>query len=329
MQSARGLALLGPGLDGQLALELVRRQGCDVIAATLATPFTSYHQAVVSSAERLGVVLITLDAGPGYLERIVHPRFGYTREMAPCLDCKVAMLVAARDRLTEFDAGFLITGDVVGQRMPGQSKRDFALVDFHAGVEGKVLRPLSGQLLESTSAELEGFVPRAALLDINGRSRQRLLALARGWDWSNIPAVTSGCLLADAAYARKLRHALQRGRVEPELLPLMHIGRHFPLGHDCLAIVGRNAHENGLLRDWHFAHCGGTTLLEPLSFVGPTALILGDTNDQQGRTVVQLLLHYGRKMAGDGLHEVKHYRAGKSWTQSVRRTTDLVLPALH
>ena len=83
MQSARALALLGPGLDGQLAIELVRRQGCEVIAATLATPFTAYHQAVISSAERLGVELIIFDAGPGYFERIAHPRFGYTREMAP------------------------------------------------------------------------------------------------------------------------------------------------------------------------------------------------------------------------------------------------------
>ena len=327
MQSARALALLGPGLDGQLAIELVRRQGCEVIAATLATPFTAYHQAVISSAERLGVELIIFDAGPGYFERIAHPRFGYTREMAPCLDCKVAMLTAARDKLAELGASFLITGDVVGQRMPGQSKRDLALVDFHARVEGKVLRPLSGQLLEPTWAEVEGCVLRAALLDIHGRSRQRQLALAQGWQWSNIPPVTSGCLLADAAYARKLRHALQRGKLEVELLPLLPIGRHFPLDEQGLAILGRNAEENARLHDWHVRHDRETTLVEPLSFAGPTALVLGEPHEQELRTVEQLLLHYARRREGDEAHDVRHCHAGKSSSQPVRHKPDFQLPA--
>src|SRR5688500_16780807 len=147
MPRLRCIALLGPGLDGRLAIELVRRQGIEVIAATFSSPFTAYHDAVVGSASRLGVELIVLTAGNDYLERIRHPRFGYTRELAPCLDCKVLMLRAARDKLAEQEATFVVTGDAVGQRTPGQTKRDLALVDFHAEMEGRVLRPLSAKLL--------------------------------------------------------------------------------------------------------------------------------------------------------------------------------------
>src|SRR5690606_3638812 len=133
------------------------------------TPFTNYHTAVVASADRLQVPLVTLTVDAIYYERVKHPRFGYTREMAPCLHCKVAMLTAARAQLPQFDAPFLVTGDVVGQRLPGQAKRDLALVDFHAKTEGLVLRPLSGKLLPPTQAEEQGMIARKCLLDLQGR----------------------------------------------------------------------------------------------------------------------------------------------------------------
>lgn len=315
--SARGLALLGPGLDGQIAIELMRRAGVEVIAATLATPFTSYHTAVVASAERLLVPLITLTVDASYYERVKHPRFGYTREMAPCLDCKVAMLTAAKSQLSVLDAQFLVTGDVVGQRLPGQSKRDLALVDFHAQTEGLVLRLLSGKLLPPTQAEEQGVIVRDQLLDLQGRSRQRQLALAAEWQWPAPPAMTSGCLLADAAYARKVRDAFAKGQDDETSLRLLAIGRHFRLSPTVKAIVGRNADENAELQAT-FATLAphGWVLLEPANFVGPTTLV-GAQHAELLRMAALLTIRYGRALEDNAWYEVRR-RSDNSLTQTLR-----------
>ena len=328
MPSARGLALLGPGLDGQLAIELIRRQGSEVVAATFATPFTAYYEQVQAAAARRDVPLITLQSDADYLQRVAHPRFGYTREMAPCLDCKVAMLVAAREQMSTVGASFLITGDVVGQRLPGQSKRDFALVDFHAGVEDLVVRPLSALLLEPTAAERAGEVRRENLLSINGRSRQEQLALAKSWQWSEIPSVTSGCLLADAAYARKFRDTLEHDAEWQEHVPFLAVGRQFRVGPGNRVILGRNAAENQQLAEWHAAHASDTFLLHPGNFVGPTALVVGNTWTDEGlATATQLVLHYARKSDTAIVHEIVFTQAGNSSTIAVRRDESITLPA--
>lgn len=329
MPSVRGLALLGPGLDGQLAIELVRSQGCEVIAATFSTPFTAYYESVCAAAARLQIQLLTLPSGPDYLQRVAHPRFGYTREMAPCLDCKTAMLAAARAMMDECDASFLITGDVVGQRLPGQSKRDFALVDFHAGVEGMVLRPLSAKILEPTRVETTGVVQRDLLLDINGRSRQRQLALAKSWGWSELPAVTSGCLLADAAYARRFRNALEQAPDWQAHLPLVVLGRHFRISAACRAILGRNADENQRLRDWHLQHKDATLLISPLSFVGPTAILSGPSGAAELAIEIaaRLILQYAKKQGDGASHEFTIATGNQERTVRLQRSVMATLPA--
>jgi hypothetical protein len=206
--------------------------------------------------------------------------------MAPCLDCKVFMLTMARERLPALGAAKIVTGDVLGQRLPGQSKRDFALVDFHAGVEGNVVRPLSGRLL------LDAGVDRGHLLDFQGRGRQRQQALAREWGWTEIPAVTSGCLLADHAYGRKYREALEQGD-DLAVWELLAIGRHFRLAGRCRVVLGRNAAENDALRVWFATHRERGALCEPVGFIGPTALVL-DENADALATAGRLMLRYGK-----------------------------------
>lgn len=274
----RAIALLGPGLDGCLAIELVRRQGIEVIAATLATACTTYRDKIEAAAATLGVELITLAADEGYYYRVRHPRFGYTRERAPCLDCRVFMLEGARRAMAEHAASFVITGDVVGQRNPGQTKRDLALVDFHAGMEGLVLRPLSAQLLAPTQAENHGLVDRQQLLNLQGRDRKGQHALARAFGWTELPAVTSGCLLADAAYAKKLEALLAvRPHAAEAELALLALGRHERLDEACWIVLGRSASENGELAQWHARYGGAldAALLMPKDFAGPTAIVVG------------------------------------------------------
>jgi hypothetical protein len=276
-------------------MELMRRQGVDVVAATLATLFTQYHEAVAKRAAHYGFPLITLAADEQYYQRIQHPRFGLTREMAPCLDCRVAMLMAAQDQLPAHNAQFIITGDVVGQRNPGQTKRDLQLVDFHSNLEGLVLRPLSAQLLPPSKVETQQLIDGSQLLALQGRARQAQLALAASFGWSDLPAISSGCLLADAAYGRKLNDALNHNENQLPWLELLAIGRHFRHG-EVKIILGRNAAENETLAAWFRQTTFPAALIQPYNFRGATALIPQGAEKETVRQAAALIHQHAREM---------------------------------
>ena len=54
------------------------------------------------------------------------------------------------------------------------------LIEKEAGLNGKVLRPLSARLLPETEVEKKGLVDRSKLMDIQGRSRKPQFKLADG-----------------------------------------------------------------------------------------------------------------------------------------------------
>lgn len=293
--ATRCIALLGPGLDGQLAIALLQQQGIEVVAATLSSVFIKYLAAVEAAAARLQVPLVVLPTGEDYLQRVRHPRFGYTREMAPCLDCKVYMLRAAAELLTQHDAQFLVTGDVVGQRLPGQSKRDLALVDFHAQQEGRVLRPLSARLLPETEVEQAGVVDRGQLLALQGRARQAQLTLAKQWGWQELPAVTSGCLLADATYAARLRTLLIEQPVASEDdFILLRFGKRLSLREHLTLVLGRNQDENLTLAGLANS---GTTLFQPQSFVGPVGLVTQPLTSDDIMSAMKLIWQHRKRQS--------------------------------
>jgi len=180
-----------------------------------------------------------------------------------------------------------------------------------------VLRPLSGKLLPPTQVEEQGVIARDCLLDLQGRSRQRQLALASDWQWPAPPAMTSGCLLADAAYARKVRDAFATGQDDENLLRLLAVGRHFRLSPTAKAIVGRNADENAELQA-AFVNLAphGWSLLEPANFIGPTTL-LSAQDAELLRMAAMLTIRYGRALEDHAWYEVR-MQLDSSQTQMLR-----------
>ncbi len=85
------------------------------------------------------------------------------------------------------------------------SQRKFALdlVARKCGLEGKLVRPLSGRLLPPTVPEKEGLIKREWLLDIQGRSRKRQMQLAEEFGLKEYPSPASGCLLTDIRRRRR------------------------------------------------------------------------------------------------------------------------------
>ncbi len=250
----KAIGLLSGGLDSSLAVKLLVDQGVEVIAYNLRTPFCTCESkggcGAAATAARMGVELVTEFAGDEYVEVVKNPRHGRGRGMNPCVDCRIFILKRARELMRKRGAAFCFTGEVLGQRPMSQHRRALDLIEREAGLEGRILRPLSAQLFEPTEAENEGLVDRANFLDIRGRSRKQQIALAAELGVADYPCPAGGCLLTDKNFAARLADAFGHGEDGLADINLLKIGRHFRLPSGAKVVVGRNEGENERLLEF-------------------------------------------------------------------------------
>jgi tRNA U34 2-thiouridine synthase MnmA/TrmU len=246
----KALALLSGGLDSTLAVKLVLEQGTSVEAINFVTPFCQCRKGgcgASEAAKNFSIPLKVVNAGPAYLRIVRNPKFGYGKNLNPCVDCRIFMLKKAKKYAKEIGADFIFTGDVLGQRPMSQHKGALELIEREAGLEGKILRPLSGKLLPKTDAEKKGFIKKEALREISGRSRKAQILMTKEFNISKYPCAGGGCLLTDKKFASKLRDLFQhKKRVTVKEVNSLKTGRHFRFGPNKV-IVGRNENENRLL----------------------------------------------------------------------------------
>lgn len=268
----KALGLLSGGLDSTLAVKLILENGIDVEAINFTTPFCQCRKGgcgATEAAKTFNIPLKMISAGTEYLRVIRNPRFGYGKNLNPCVDCRIFMLKKAKKYAKQIGAEFIFTGEVLGQRPMSQHRGALDLIEREAGLQGKILRPLSAKLLPKTEAEEKGLIDHEALRDIRGRSRKPQIEMTREFNIVNYPCSGGGCLLTDKEFANKLRDLFQhKKRVTIKEVNLLKIGRHFRFG-DNKIIVGRNETENGILlrtkqkADYYFEvpNCGSPTTI--------------------------------------------------------------------
>ena len=289
----RALGLLSGGLDSALAAALLLEQGLEVVALHLQSP-TSCRSDVREVAKALGIPLEVREKGDDFLRMLREPRWGYGRNMNPCVDCRVFMFRRARDFMEESGADFLFTGEVLGQRPMSQLREKIRLIDRQAGLDGLLLRPLSARLLPETEPERRGWVDRSRLLAISGRSRHVQLREAARLGLRAYESPAGGCRLTDAAFSRKLRDLFEHTSadgVDEDDVRLLGIGRHFRLGPALKIVLGRDAGENTRLAE---LQDGRRWLVEPEGFTGPSALVCGPRDEESLARAVDLIARYAR-----------------------------------
>ncbi len=293
MTKVKAISLLSGGLDSILATELIRRQGIEVIAFNVKTPFgipkkdgTSEAQ---QAAEQLKVPLKVVTVDYDYLRMLRNPKHGYGKNLNPCVDCKIFILKQAKKYAKEIGADFLFTGEVLGERPMSQHGPALRTIEKEAGLEGKLLRPLSAKSLPATVAEKKGLVDRNNLLNIQGRSRKPQFALAKEFGITTYPSPAGGCLLTCEEYAKKLRDLFEnKKRVTINDVALLRIGRHFRVGKNKF-IVGRNQAENKFLSEHRAA---GDYCFELPKIVGPVTLLQGPKTRAAIETAAKLTASY-------------------------------------
>jgi tRNA U34 2-thiouridine synthase MnmA/TrmU len=245
---SKAIALFSGGLDSMLAAKLVASQNIDVVCINFTSPFFDSKKAE-SSAKNINLPLIIDDITHDYLKMLHSPRYGFGKNMNPCIDCHTLMLKITGQKMESLGADFIITGEVLGQRPMSQTKQSLNMIAKNSGYADYILRPLSAQLLAPIKAEMEGKIDRSMLLAISGRGRKDQLRLAKAFGITNYPPPAGGCLLTDPMFTRRLLELFAHTQ-NPEIRDyhLLKYGRHFRTQDDVKIIVGRNNKDNEELK---------------------------------------------------------------------------------
>ena len=269
------LVLFSGGLDSILAAKILLEQGAQVEAITFKSYFFGSELAQ-KAAKNLGIKIRVIDISKPQLKIVKRPRYGYGKNMNPCIDCHLLMLKTAKKIMEKENFDLIATGEVLGERPMSQNKQAMALIEKEAGLSGYLLRPLSAKLLKPTIAEKKGLIDRDKLLAIQGRSRKKQIELAKKYNINWYPSPAGGCLLTDPGFSQRLKGLLKNYPQAKETdINLLKIGRHFwyqSKNKETLAkiVVGRNQQENEQLKKMRQKK---DILIELKDFSGPTTLI--------------------------------------------------------
>ena len=288
---SKALGLLSGGLDSSLAALCLKRQGVDVTAICFVTPFFGSSKAELA-AKQMDIPLIIENISEVHLAMLKKPRYGYGKNMNPCIDCHAMMFRIAGEIMAERGFDFLFSGEVLGQRPMSQNSDALRSVANYSGHPDRILRPLSAQLLPITAMEEQGLVDREQLLDIQGRSRRPQEALAKEWKLTDYPSSGGGCLLTEIHFSDCLRDLFNH---QPDCtvndVELLKIGRQFRLSEQSKFTLGRHQKDNDSIRD---AANSAYIIIRTPGVSGPLGLVSGQPSEQDLQTAGAILASYGK-----------------------------------
>ena len=248
----KAIGLLSGGLDSTIAVGLMVDLGIEVIALNFTSPFCTCtsknagckNQAVKVS-EKFNIKIKSVYMGQEYINMVASPKYGYGRNLNPCLDCRIMMFKKAKESMMEEEASFVFTGEVLGQRPMSQRRDAMNIIERDSGLKGLILRPLSAKHFDPTIPEKEGIIDRERLLDLTGRSRKAQIELAETMGINDYPCASGGCLLTEFNFAGRMRDLIKHTEAPAvKDTKLLRVGRHFRVDENCKVIVGRDQSEN-------------------------------------------------------------------------------------
>ncbi len=295
-KKTKALLLFSGGLDSILALKILEEQNIKVIPLYFESVFFGEFAGNENLRNENFRSLLKIDFSKKQLKIIKNPRYGYGKNLNPCIDCHLLMLKEAKKIMEKENCDFIATGEVLGERPMSQNKNALELVEKKSSLQGLLLRPLSAKLLEPTEAEKNGLIERDKLFDISGRGRNRQLVLAKKYGITDFPSPAGGCLLTDPAFSKRLGRLLGK-KSSPTLsdLELLKLGRHF-WQKDILVVVGRNKEENKKIKKLAEKN---DTLIELKNITGPLTLIRGKKIPNETiKKAQELTGHYSTRARG-------------------------------
>jgi len=294
----KAIALISGGLDSILAAKIVQEQGIEVIPLNFDLPFLQANKKnpcekqnkLRQITDNLATELKSVDTNEDFLELLTKPRYGFGSNMNPCIDCKIFMLSKARELLGPWQAEFIITGEVLGQRPMSQNRQSLELIEKKSNLSGLLLRPLCAKLLPETIPEQRGWVDRNRLFSFNGRSRRPQMQLAKELGIKDYPNPAGGCLLTDPEFAKRLKELIAHQELSLENIELLKIGRHFRISPEAKLVMGRDEKENEHLLN--LARANDYLFMPTEKIAGPTSLGRGVFSDELIKLCASITCRY-------------------------------------
>ncbi len=285
-------ALFSGGLDSMLTVKYMEKLGYEVLPIFFSTPFFNPQKAQIA-ADRIDVNLIIHDVSKEYLEMIKKPRYGFGKNMNPCIDCHGLMFRIAGELMEEYSVDFIISGEVMGQRPMSQRKDALNSVAKLSNIKDLLVRPLSQKLLTDTLPIREGWVNKKEMLDIQGRGRYRQIELAAQLGIKEFENPGGGCLLTDVGYSRKVKDIYENNMFNMEFIKFLTAGRHFRISPEIKLIVGKDNNDNDRIAE----QIDKEIVMLCNDFPGPLGVIQGirKPTDEEVKTCAAILLRYCRK----------------------------------
>ncbi|MDP0493722.1 MAG: 7-cyano-7-deazaguanine synthase [Fusobacterium sp. JB021] len=292
-RKVRALALFSGGLDSALAIKLIKDQGIEVIALNFVSHFFGgKNEKAEKMAEQLGVKLEYVDFSKHHMDILKNPVYGRGKNMNPCIDCHALMFKFAGELLEKYDADFLISGEVLGQRPMSQNSQSLEKVKKLSEKGDIIIRPLSAKKLPLSKPELDGLVDREKLMDISGRSRVRQIALAKEMGLVDYPTPAGGCLLTDPAYSKRLKIIEKDGLLEDGnavIFDLLKKVRFYRFGEGKYLFVGRTKADNEEILKHKTL---GKFFIRGKGVGGPYIIGYGDLSEEQTEFAKNLFSKY-------------------------------------
>ena len=286
----RALVLWSGGLDSRLAVALLREQGIPLALLTLDHPYTD-PRAAVQAAHAMGMPAEVLDFTGRMIQIFEECTLPGTEPANLALSCQTDMIRMGLDHLDDLGCDFLVTGEVVDQRIPQQS-RDALLAPAMQGADRAhlVVRPLSAQRLPETTPEREGWIQREQCLGIEGPGRSEQGKLARRLGIDPAPAPHDASCFTNPAFLKRVQdlrvHEGLRGR---RALTLLAMGRHFRLGPVTKLVIGQSIGENDFLTQHAELY---DLLLSMEDISGPMGLLPVIATEDQIRTAASICARF-------------------------------------
>ncbi len=295
------LALFSGGLDSILACRVIQDQGIKVKALKFVSPFfdydlldhpDEYHASILA---KYGIDVELIDLSEPYLRMLRAPAYGYGKNFNPCVDCKILLVRTAKDLMTKYDASFLITGEVVGQRPMSQRPDTLRVIERDSGTDGILLRPLCCRGQKKTKAEELGLIDPDKLPHFSGRNRTPQIELATKMGITDFPSPGGGCILTEETPAARIRALYDLRKPElltPENIRYLLKGRqyHFPSG--AWLSMGRSEKENEVIES---LQVDDDFLIKPAEKPGPSGLLRFSQGKADQELAAAIVARYMKK----------------------------------
>jgi len=253
----KAYVLFSGGLDSYVCAHMMSRYGFDVELLTFKSLFFLRGLKPGVSDVEVGEYKLKqniIDVTDEYFEVLEDPKYGYGKNINPCIDCKILFLKKTKELMVRNDVNVVATGEVLGQRPKSQRSGPLKNIMIDSGLEKHLIRPLCiSQMPKSFLEDIE-VVDRGVfekMIQVHGRSRKNQLRYVKEHNIKGYSSPSGGCLLTHKEYCRKLRPILKNRIRDKSLLSLLKTGRHFMLREEpfSVAISGRNQEENEMIQE--------------------------------------------------------------------------------